>query len=95
MLTTSRNEGAGNYSSEERNTLHTSVLHDVEEGDHDAGDWLEERRGIPPAVRVDHRAQRVVQDPPPHRDPVATAGGSCSPLRPPPPRLAAYAFSPG
>ena len=76
MLPTSRNEGAGNYSSEERSTLHTSVLHDVEEGDHDAGDGLEERRGIPPAVRVDHLAQCVVQDPPPHRDHLAAAGGS-------------------
>ena len=46
----------------------TSVLHDVEEGDHDAGDGLETRRRIPPPVCVDHRAQSVVEDPPPHRE---------------------------
>lgn len=45
----------------------TSVLHDVEEGDHDAGDGLELRRRLPPPLRVHHRAQRVVEDPPPHR----------------------------
>lgn len=45
----------------------TSVLHDVEEGDHDAGDGLEKRRRVPPPVCVDHRAQSVVEDPPPHR----------------------------
>lgn len=44
----------------------TSVLHDVEEGDHDAGDGLQQRRRLPPPLRVHHRPQRVVQDPPPH-----------------------------
>ena len=52
--------------SKRRNT--TSVLHDVEEGDHDAGDGLEKRRRIPPPVCVDHRAQSIVEDPPPHRE---------------------------
>lgn len=47
--------------------VNTSVLHDVEEGDHDAGDGLETRRRLSPPLRIHHGSQRVVQDPPPHR----------------------------
>ena len=45
----------------------TSVLHDVEERDHDAGDVLELRRSLPPPLRVHHHAQCIVEDPPARR----------------------------
>lgn len=44
----------------------TSIFHDIEEGDHDGGDWLEIGGGEPSPLRVNHLTQCFIQYPPPH-----------------------------